>query len=158
MKFTEAELRQQDAQVRKVRDAVREGRQERPMSGPVDQYDVDNRAADILKARDPEVWRTVMRYHAFVWLEPSQLDKTIGMQKYIPSSLQGVVDQYGRPLANSNLYFERPHKFGQWRRDQPHWCPMAFTIEDLFGMFGYPEAFDRWIRQHETKLRMARQP
>lgn len=156
MTLTAEQEREIDARVDRVRRAAREGRKEASVTPIVDAYDLRESKKDQLKGRaqrEPDLFRAVMESHGFVWFEPQQLNYFIGPQKMIPRTFEGLVDAYGRPIENDEVYAYKPHTAGQWRRQRP--MPMAFTIEDLFSMYETPEDFDRWIRNVEIKRRLA---
>jgi hypothetical protein len=141
-----------------VRRRVREDRADPSLVGPVDPYDIRQHNLDALKGaqQKPEIWNQVMEYHGFTWYEPSELDRLVGPMRVIPSSLKGLVDARGLEIRNSSLYQHQRHKVGQWRRDRPHPIPLAYTIEDLCALFQTPEAFDGWIKDHESKIRLGK--
>lgn len=130
----------------------------------VDPYDLKNHTEDSLKGRsgDPEDigWRKVMEHHGFTWYPPHILDQTIGPMRTIASTHRAIVDASefddvevttdpltGRRKVSAIKY--RPHEVGQWRRARP--TTESFTSNDLVALFGEPEEFDRWIRNHERK-------
>lgn len=159
MKMTKREEEAMVRRIEEVRRRVAEGRPDPHHAGPVDPYDVREATADALQGqvqRNPEAWVQVMEHHGFVWYEPRELDRFVGPRRVIPSHLDGVLDAYGRPIDNSSLYVDMPHVDGQWRRDRPHPMPAAFTIADLFALFGTPEEFDTWIRGWADERRAAR--
>lgn len=138
-----------EKKIDQIRTDVQRGRQEQTRTPVVDEYDKREHLKDAVAGRHAkdDVWNHVMNYHGFTWLSPKQLTRKIGKEKYIPRLLEGT--------PNPNLYYERPHKVGQWRRDG-HWMPMSFTMADLWIFFGIPQQFDAWIRQQETQARKAR--
>jgi hypothetical protein len=155
-----------DLRIEKVQDAVLNGRPEPEVAGRVDPYDVREHSRDVVGKvsgnrtddRKDDVWRQVMQSHDFNWYAPKQLDEhpMVGPEKYIPKELDGVTDARGMPVENANLYWTRAHRVGQWRRDRPHWLPMAYTMDDLWTLFRSPEAFDTWITRYEMEKRAAR--
>lgn len=150
MRMSESE---QMARILQVRADVRKGRAESALVPSVDDYDRREYVADALKGaheKTPEIWRQVMEAFKFAWLEPSELNQSVGPMKVQPARLEGLVDAEGRPVPGGRLYWFREHKVGQWRNERLH---MAFTIEDLFGLFRDPETFDRWIREEIVKRR-----
>lgn len=171
VELTDAEIRQMDSRIERVIDDVYHGRPERSATRPVDPKDLAEHHADELQGRHLDKdghWRQVMEFYGFTWFEPEQLDKTVGLQKVIPSTLNGLAgekiwDRYGRPIPNSRLYWAQNHVEGQWRSDRGarlERCPsalrgLAFTMKDLVSNFATPQAFDEWAK-HVVK-RKARQ-
>lgn len=146
-----------DAAIAVVRDRVRAGKPDPNRTPHVDARDVEETKADLIEGRDtrdPDRWRQVMQAHGYRWLEPSQLNATVGPLKVVPPNLDGLTDAYGRPLPNPGLYQLRPHTVGQWRRETP-WRS-AYTLFDLCSLFVDPEVFDRWIKNEDAKRRMKR--
>lgn len=172
-----AEVAAMDSKIERVREDVQAGRPEVGALRPVDPYDLAAYKRDVLKRRDLDVdgyWAQVMTFWGFTWLEPAELDRVVGKQQIIPSRINGLIgekihDQYGREIPNTNLYWTKSHELGQWRSDQGTRRPprellgidgraMAFTMEDLVGNFGSPQAFDDWAkdRVRKTKIALAR--
>ena len=148
-----------EAEIEKKIDAVRkrvlEGKPDPNFNSPADPKDVEEYQNDAIQGQHltrPEVWRQVMEAHGFTWFSPAELDSKIGKERYVPSKIEGI-DLPGGGVSNDGLYFERPNRVGQWRRNRGR---LAFTIQTLFAHFGSPEVFDRWIREYESKLFRAR--
>jgi hypothetical protein len=91
-----------------------------------------------------------MERHGFRWYPPEELTRRVGPQTIIPSQEVALVD----PLARAE--YVRPHRVGQWRNDlhrnMPTALRTAFTVEDLFGLFGTPERFDEWFRERVSRF------
>lgn len=171
--LSEAEIRAMDARIERVFDDVAAGRPETGVAGEADPYDVRERKKDVLKGRDLDKeghWKKVMEAWGFNWIPAEALNASIGPRRYIPSTLSPLAgerlhDRYGRGVANTSLYWTRPHEEGQWRSDlganrPPKLLtvtgPMGFTMVDLIDLFQKPEEFDRWARAEIVKRRKAR--
>lgn len=170
--LTPTQMAAMDSKIEKVIDDVHSGRPERNAARPVDPYVLRNHRADILKGRQEDkdgYWKQVMEYHGWNWIEPEDLNRIIGPERYIPSQLQALAaeklhDRIGRAIYNSSLYWTRPHELGQWRNDigrrRPHKAlqtPMAWTMEALVGDFGEPKAFDEWAKTMIRRWQEGRQ-
>lgn len=170
-KMTQTEVNQMDTEIEKTIADSMSGRPEVGAAAPVDEYSLAQMRADVLKGRDKDPsghWRQVMEYWGFNWLEPHQLNEVVGPMKVIPPSIKGLAgeiihDHLGRDVANTNLYWTRPHAEGQWRSDFGNRRPpreflrdrraMAFTMADLIDMFESPQAFDEWARGRVKQTR-----
>ncbi len=121
----------------KTLDRVLAGKDREPKNGPVDLKDIKEAEADIIAGRDkdPDIWRQVMQHWGFRWLEPAELDRTIGPEQ-VKASIEGA---HGEPL-----YWTRPHTVGQWRSNKHR---LAFTLKDLTANFQTPETFHRWLQK-----------
>ena len=157
--LTQTEVNSMDSAIEKVLDDVHHGRAEKNAARPADPYEIAQYEADVLQGRDQDkegYWRQVMEHHGFNWLEPADLEATIGPERFIPSTIVGkngeqIHDRYGREIYNNRLYWTRSHTVGQWRPDigsrRPHPALTgSFTMKDLVGMYGDPEAFDEWAK------------
>lgn len=144
-----------DSRIESVRDQHR--RKPEHAAKPADPYDLREHTRDVLEGaheKRPEIWRQVMERHGFRWYEPAELTRRIGPQTIIPSQQVSLVD----PLARAE--YVRPHRDGQWRNDLharvPEGLRTAFTVVDLFGLFGTPERFDEWFQDRERRYYAAR--
>jgi hypothetical protein len=165
--LSDAEVRQMDRSIERVVDDVHFGRPEKNAKKAPDPYEINEHERDFLKGRDADptgYWRQVMEYHGFVWLEPEQLNRMVGRQKYVPSTLDGLHDRFGRDVPNSRLYWTRPHTVGQWRyvpgsgkAPHPALRRCAFTMADLVALYrDSPAEFDRWAKETIEKWRRKR--
>jgi len=171
--LTPAEEKQAALRIEKVVDDVYHGRPEGGAQGPIDPRDVLAHEEDVLQHRHEDrngYWKQVMEFYGFTWFEPKQLDEMVGPKKIIPSSLEPLAgeklwDKYGRPVANTRLYWTQSHTEGQWRSDagsRLDRCPMAlrglaFTMKDLASSFESPEKFDQWAKQIVVRRRKEKQ-
>lgn len=120
----------------------------------VDPYDIRQVRADAMKdaGKRPDDWRQVMEHYDFVWYEPSQLDRIFGLATFIPRDIPNIYDEFGRPVRNEAMYFQKPREHGEWRNDQrpdsyriPAQLQMAFTLQDLVTGFKTPAVFSTWF-------------
>lgn len=164
--LTATEVNEMDSAIEQVLDDVHHGRPEKNAARPADPYEIAAYEADVLKGRDQDKdghWKRVMEHYGFNWLDPEQLERTIGPERFIPSTIVGkhgeqIHDRYGREIYNNRLYWTRPHSVGQWRPDlgmrKPHpaLAKCSFTMKDLIGLFGEPAEFDAWAKEMIRKF------
>lgn len=137
-----------------VRDQMARGRGPSSHGGPVDPYDLREFRRDATKGQNEkgaEPWKQVMGAHGFRWYEPHELYAKYGPEIYLPAHLEGLVDHNGQQMLNPDLYQERMHLHGQFRREIGGRTVEAFTVLDLVSMFVTPAAFDAWFREHQVK-------
>lgn len=152
--LTAAEERQIEERVERVRAEVQSGKSERSQVAPVDPKDRHEAEADMLKGarRRDDIWDQVMNYHGFHWFEASECDAIFGMENYVPTNISVGDMEVPNP---GGIYLSRPRKEGQWRHvGNSVMRPMAFTMNDLWGQFQTPEAFDTWFQDWYAKQRM----
>ena len=91
--LTPTEVNEMDSSIERVLDDVHHGRADNHAARPADPYEIKKYEEDIVQGRDRDKeghWRKVMEHYGFNWLEPAQLNATVGPQRFIPSTIVGL--------------------------------------------------------------------
>lgn len=162
--LSDREVGEMDAEIEKSRHAQRFGREERKRG--LDAYEKAEHVKDQVRGRSAgpdSPWRQVMERYDFVYYPARELDRLLGKQVTIPPELRGIPDMASlraQDVQNQHLWFKQEHPDAQWRNDLhrpiPKFLRLAFTENDLLGLFEGPESFARWIEDHLLQIRLNR--